>query len=56
MEKPEFYSDEHKEYLNELREEGETNMYGARPYLMDNFIGLTKDEASDILKYWMESF
>jgi len=55
MERPEFISDEHLEYLDELRESGEINMYGARPYL-EEFFDLTKKRASEILQYWKDSF
>lgn len=55
-ERPEFVSDEHLEFLDELRESGETNMFGARPYLMRYFPGLSKEEAGDVLSYWMSSF
>lgn len=41
-------------YLEELRESGETNMFGAGPYLMDEF-HLTKHEAYHILELWIES-
>jgi len=54
--KPEIYTYEHKEYLNELRESGETNMFGARPYLLRNFPELDKKQAAEILNYWMKSF
>lgn len=47
---------EHKEYLDDLRESGVTNMFGARPYLMKEFPELTSGEAGDILKEWMNSF
>ena len=40
-------------YLNKLRESGETNMYGASPYLACAF-DLTRREASKILVEWME--
>mgnify|MGYP001611742202 CR=1 FL=1 len=53
--RPKIVADEHLEYLDELRESGETNMFGARPYLQNEF-GLDKDEAKQILRYWMESF
>jgi len=43
------------EYLNDLRESGETNMFGARPYLMEEF-GFDKNEAADWLQYWMKEF
>jgi len=39
-------------YLNVLRESGVTNMFGAGPYLQQEF-GLTKHEARDILMQWM---
>tara|TARA_Y100001968_G_C19444358_1_gene764409 strand:+ start:3105 stop:3287 length:183 start_codon:yes stop_codon:yes gene_type:complete len=42
-------------FLDELKESGVTNMFGAVPYLMDEFI-LDKDEALDILSRWMESY
>lgn len=47
---------EHKEFLDELRESGETNMFGALPYLMNEFPELTKKEARAILNEWMETF
>jgi hypothetical protein len=40
-------------YLNRLRESGETNMYGASPYLAAMF-ELGRKEASKILTEWME--
>ena len=40
------------EFLNRLRESGETNMYGASPYLACAF-DLPKREASKILVEWM---
>lgn len=46
---------EHKNYLDRLRESGQTNMFGARPYLQNKF-GLDKKEASEVLTEWMSSF
>lgn len=46
---------EHKEFLDELRESGVTNMFGATPYIMDEF-GVDKADARKILAEWMESF
>ena len=43
------------DFIDELRESGVTNMFGAVPYLMDEFI-LDNEEAKDILVRWMESF
>lgn len=42
-------------FLDELKESGVTNMFGATPYLMDEF-GLTKEEARKILMDWMKSY
>ena len=47
---------EHKQYLDALRESGITNMFGARPYLMDEFPDLTKRLAQAILLEWMATF
>ena len=55
LERPEFVTDEHLEYLDVLRESGETNMYGAESWLIMSF-PLEKDEARDVLQYWMKSF
>ena len=42
-------------YLDELRESGVTNMFGAAPYLQTAF-GLTSKEARDVLTAWMKNF
>ena len=55
MERPEYVEDEHLEYLDELREIGTTNMFGARPYVIAEF-GMAKDEADGVLSYWMNTF
>ena len=55
MERPEYVIEEHLEFLDELRVSGTTNMFGAAPYLSDEF-GITKSEARKILSYWMETF
>jgi hypothetical protein len=43
------------DYLEELRQSGVTNMFGATPYLMEEF-GLSRYEAKDILLQWMKSY
>jgi hypothetical protein len=53
--RPDFVTDAHLEYLDELRESGETNMYGARPYVEAEF-GVDSKQASAILTYWMNTF
>ena len=55
MEKPDFLSEEHLLYLDELRESGATNMFGAGAYLKQNF-PLSSRQANDILLYWMNTF
>ena len=42
-------------YLEYLRRSGETNMYGATPYLMEEF-DLPRDEARKILVDWMQNY
>jgi len=49
-------TNEHLEFLDELRESGATNMFGAVPYLQKAFPYLAKDEAREILIHWMETF
>lgn len=41
-------------YLNELRESGTTNMFGAGPYLQDEF-QLNREEARMIIVEWMQN-
>jgi hypothetical protein len=40
-------------YLNRLRESGVTNMFGASPYLQDEF-GFDRKEAKTALVEWMQ--
>lgn len=42
-------------YLEELRRSGVTNMFGAAPYLADEF-GLSQKEATKILTEWMQNY
>lgn len=50
MEKEEMF-----DYLDNLRECGVVNMFGATPYVQEAF-DLTKSEARAILKEWMETY
>lgn len=43
------------EFLDELRESGVTNMFGAGPYVQEEF-GVDRREARGIVLYWMETF
>lgn len=47
--------EEYFEYLEELRQSGLTNMFGASPYLEDEF-GLEPEYAKEVLFAWMKSF
>ena len=51
MENREMYFD----YLDQLRESGITNMFGASPYLQEAF-DLDRYEAKDVLLEWMQTF
>jgi len=42
-------------YLDNIRESGAINMFGAAPYLQDAF-GLSRYDAKDILLEWMDTF
>ena len=53
--RPEEATDEVLEYLDELRESGVTNMFGARPYLTDEF-DFSETVARECLVYWMRTF
>ena len=55
MERPEIVEDEHLEFLDELRESGVTNMFGADAYVINEFF-VDKKTAGTIVQYWMDSF
>jgi len=42
-------------FLDNLRESGAINMFGAAPYVSDAF-GVSKYEARDLVKNWMQTF
>lgn len=56
MEKPDFVTQEHLEFLDDLRESGVTNMFGATPYLEEEFPELNYDQSKKVLIYWMKTF
>jgi hypothetical protein len=53
--RPEFVTDEHLRFLDALRESGQTNMFGAAPYIADLF-EIPMQQARKILTYWMRTF
>jgi len=48
-------TDEHYNYLIALRDSGEVNMWGAVPYLVQDF-GVSYEDAKKILVQYIESF
>lgn len=44
------------EFLDNLRESGVTNMFGAGNYLMREYPGMLRHEAHTVLGAWMGSF
>lgn len=48
--------EEYFEFLDALRETGVTNMFGAVPFLMDEYPHLAYDEAHEVLVTWMKTF
>lgn len=53
--RPEIVTDEHLEYLDDLRDSGVTNMYGAPAYVEEEFDVDSRDSKT-IVQYWMDSF
>lgn len=48
--------EKHLIFLDNLRESGVTNMYGASPYLQRKYPSLSREDARAILSYWMKTF
>ena len=42
-------------FLDDLRESGEINMFGAAPYVEREF-GVSRYDARDLVKNWMQTF
>ena len=55
VERPQEVDDEHLTYLDDLRDSGACNMFGAGGYLQDEF-GLNRWDARTITTYWMKTF
>jgi hypothetical protein len=53
--KPDIVEDQHLDFLDDLRESGETNMVGAGKFLQRQF-DASRQQANEILSYWMETF
>jgi hypothetical protein len=53
--RPDGLTDDHLEFLDFLRETGATNMFGAAPYLAEEYeMGI--ETARTYLSYWMRTF
>ena len=48
--------EEYFKFLNELRDTGITNMFGAASFLEDAYPELNRQEAKSVLMEWMRSF
>jgi hypothetical protein len=55
IERPAIVNEGHLNFLDDLRESGITNMYGAASYLRDEF-GLGEADSVLVLVYWMRTF
>ena len=53
--RPDFVKNEHLKYLDNLRDLGTTNMFGA-PDLLSIDFEIPLKEARSITKYWMDSY
>ena len=42
-------------FLDDLRESGAINMFGAAPYVAETF-GVSRYDARDLVKNWMQTF
>lgn len=55
MARPSIVNDDMLIFLDNLRESGVTNMFGAAPYVEEAF-DLGKADAREVTSYWMGSF
>jgi hypothetical protein len=55
-EKPDYCTDEHLRFLDQLREGGSVNMFGASQPLREVYFELDKQQARAIVAYWMKTF
>lgn len=54
--RPDWITEDMLWFLDDLRESGVTNMFGARPYILEEYDKLNEDESGELLTYWMKSF
>lgn len=53
---PKYLEPDMLDYLDDLRESGVTNMYGAASYVQREFPQLSKKQSKVVLVYWMNTF
>lgn len=56
MLQPDYCTDEMLVFLDNLRESGVTNMFGAGSYVEEEFPELNRTKARMTVSYWMDSF
>ena len=56
MDRPDYITDEMLAFLDDVRDSGQTNMFGAVPYIMREFPDLLLAQAKTVRKYWMATF
>ncbi len=54
--KQEFITEEMLEFLDDLRESGVTNMFGAASYIKVEYPELNDKQCREALMYWMKTF
>ena len=52
--RPDYVTDEHIEFLNDLRKSGTCNMFDSRPLIMH--FDLSQTVARGVLRHWQETF
>lgn len=53
--RPDFVKEEHLTFLDDLRDSGVVNMFGAGEYIVYEF-NVDKATARQVLAYWMKTF
>ena len=53
--RPDLLKNEYLVYLDDLRNSGVVNMFGASPYLAQEF-GLDENFSRQVLSFWMKNF
>ena len=54
--KPSFIKDEHLRFLDVLRDDGKINMVGASEPLREIYDELSRSEAEQVLRFWMDTY